>query len=76
MKLEGRRPLGSSRRRWEDNIKMDLRDIVLVRVHRIHLAQDTYHWRGVVSTEMKLGVSAKGGKFFTNWATLSFSRTV
>jgi hypothetical protein len=37
---EGRRPLGRPRRRWEDNIKMDLRDIGFGDVDWIHLAQD------------------------------------
>jgi hypothetical protein len=39
-KPEGRRPLGRPRRRWEDNIKMDLGEIGLGDVDWIHLAQD------------------------------------
>jgi hypothetical protein len=38
---EGRRPLGRPRRRWEDNIKMDLREIAFGDVDWIHLAQDS-----------------------------------
>jgi hypothetical protein len=37
---EGRRPLGRPRRRWEDNIKMDLKEIGFVDVDWIHWAQD------------------------------------
>jgi hypothetical protein len=46
-KLEGRRPLGSPRRRWEDNIKIDLRKIVGEGVNWIPLAQDRDQWRGL-----------------------------
>jgi hypothetical protein len=37
---EGRRPLGRPRRRWEENIKMDLREIGFEDMNWIHLAQD------------------------------------
>jgi hypothetical protein len=43
-KLEGRRPLGRPRHRWEDNIKMDLREIKYGDVDWIHLAQDRDRW--------------------------------
>jgi hypothetical protein len=39
-KPEGNRPLGRPRRRWEDNIKMDLREIGWAGMDWIHLAQD------------------------------------
>jgi hypothetical protein len=39
-KPEGNRPLGRPRRRWEDNIRMDVREIVWEGVDWIHLAQD------------------------------------
>jgi hypothetical protein len=48
---EGRRPLGRPRRRWEDNIKMDLREIGFVVVDWIHWAQDRDRWRVLVNTE-------------------------
>jgi hypothetical protein len=51
---EGRRQLGRPRRRWEDNVKMDLREIGFGDV--IHLAQDTDRWRAVVNTVMNLCV--------------------
>jgi ribosome biogenesis protein Nip4 len=49
---EGKRPLGRPRRRWEDNIKMDLREIGFGDVDWIHLAQDSDRWRAVVNTVM------------------------
>jgi hypothetical protein len=55
-KPEGRRPLGRPRRRWVDNIKMDLREIGWVGVDWVVLAQDRDHWRALVNTEMKLRV--------------------
>jgi hypothetical protein len=53
--LEGKRPLRRSRCRWEDNIKMDLKETGLQRVEWIHLVQD--RWRAVVHTVMNLRVS-------------------
>jgi hypothetical protein len=47
---EGRRPLGIPRRRWEDNIKIDLREIGFGDVDWIHLAQDMDRWRALVNT--------------------------
>jgi hypothetical protein len=49
---EGRRPLGRLRRRWEDNIKMDLREIGFGDVDWIRWAQDRDRWRAVVNTVM------------------------
>jgi hypothetical protein len=53
---EGRRPLGRSRRRWEDNIKMDLREIGFGYVDWIHWAQDRHRWRAYVDAVMNLRV--------------------
>jgi hypothetical protein len=53
---EGRRPLGRPRRRWEDNIKMNLREIGFGDVDWIHWAQDRDRWRALVSTVMNLRV--------------------
>jgi hypothetical protein len=55
-KPEGKRPLGRARRRWEDGIKMDLREIGWRGVEWIHLAQDRDRWRAVVNTVMNLRV--------------------
>jgi hypothetical protein len=49
---EGRRPLGRPRRRWEDNIKMNLGEIGFGDVEWIHLAQDRDTWRALVNTVM------------------------
>jgi hypothetical protein len=53
---EGKRPLGRPRRRWEDNIKMDLREIGIDGSNWIRLAQDRVQWRAFVSTVMNLQV--------------------
>jgi hypothetical protein len=51
-KPEGKRPLGRSRRRWVNNIKMDLRDIELDGIDWIDLAQDRDQWRALMNTAM------------------------
>jgi hypothetical protein len=53
---EGKRPLGRLRRRWVDNIKMDLREIEWDSVDWIDMAQDRDRWRALVNTEMNLRV--------------------
>jgi hypothetical protein len=55
---KGRRSLGRPRRRWEDGVRMDLREIGLGRVDWIRLAQDRERWRAVVSAVMNLRVLA------------------
>jgi hypothetical protein len=57
-KREGKRPLGRPRRRWEDGIRMDLREIVLGCVYLIRLSQDRDRRRAVVSAVMNLRVLA------------------
>jgi hypothetical protein len=51
-KPEGKRPLGRPRRRWIDNIKMDLSEIGLNVVDWIGLAQDRLRWRALVNSVM------------------------
>jgi hypothetical protein len=53
---EGRRPLGRPRRRWEDNMKMVLREIGFRDVDWIHWAQDRDRWWVLVNTVMNLRV--------------------
>ena len=53
---EGRRPLGRLRRRWEDNIKMDLQEVGCGYVDSIELAQDRDGWRTLVTAVMNLRV--------------------
>jgi hypothetical protein len=54
---EGRSPLGRPRRRWEDSIEMDLREIGFGDVDWIDWAQDRDRWRALVNTVMNLRVS-------------------
>jgi hypothetical protein len=58
-KPEGKRPLGRSRRRWMDNIKIDLREIGWDGVDRIEMAQDRDQWRALVNTVLKPSGSIK-----------------
>jgi hypothetical protein len=53
---EGKRPLGRPRRRWEDNINMDLGEIGVDGANWIRLAQDRVKWRASVNTVMNLRV--------------------
>jgi hypothetical protein len=55
-RLEGKRPLGRPRRRWEDNNKMDLREIGIDEANWIQLAEDKVQWRTFVNTAMELRV--------------------
>jgi hypothetical protein len=54
---EGRRPLGRPRRRWEDNIKMDLQEMDWGGIDWIDMAQDRDRWRAVVNAVMNLRVA-------------------
>jgi len=53
---EGRRLLGRPRRRWEDNIRMDLREVGCGGMGWMELAQDRYRWCALVSAVMNLRV--------------------
>jgi hypothetical protein len=66
VKREGKRPLGRLRRRWEDNIKMDLRRTGWCGMDWIHLGQDTDQWRALVNTAMN----------FSRWTRLHVSYLV
>jgi hypothetical protein len=52
-KPEGKRPLGRSRRRWKDNIKMDVQEVGGGRGDWMELAQNRDGWRTLVSTVKK-----------------------
>ena len=56
-KLEGKRPLGRPRRRWEDNIKMDLQEVLCAGVDWIELVRDRDRWRALVNAATNLRVS-------------------
>jgi hypothetical protein len=55
-KLEGKRPLGRPRRRWIDNIKVDLLETGVSVLDWIGLAPDRYRWRAIVNSVMNNGV--------------------
>jgi hypothetical protein len=55
-KPEEKRPLGRPRRRWEDNIRIDLREIGWGGMDWIHLAQNRDQWRALVNTAMNLWI--------------------
>ena len=55
-KIEGKRPLGKPRHRWEDNIKMYLQEVGRGCGDWLELAQDRDRWRALVSTVMDLRV--------------------
>jgi hypothetical protein len=57
-KPEGKRPLGIPRRRWNDGIRMDFREIGWRSVDWIQLARDRDRWRALVNTVMNLRVLA------------------
>jgi hypothetical protein len=54
---ERKRPLGRPRRRWEDNVRMTVREIEWEDVDWIHLAQDGDRWLAVVNTVMNIWVT-------------------
>jgi hypothetical protein len=55
-KPEGKRPLGRLRRRWVDNIRMDLLELEWGDVNWMGLAQDRYRWRALVNSVLNLRV--------------------
>jgi hypothetical protein len=71
VKLEVKRPLGRPRRRWEDNIKMDLQEVECGGVDWIELAKDRDSWRKLVSAVMNLRFPGNVGKFLTSCKLVS-----
>jgi hypothetical protein len=55
---------GRPRRRLEDNIRMDLREVRRKVVDWMHVAQDRDHWQALVNNSNELSGSIKGGEFF------------
>jgi len=55
-KPEGKRPLERPRRRWEDNIKMDIQEVGFRGMDWIELAPDRDRWRALVNAAMNLRV--------------------
>ena len=73
-KPEGRRPLGRPRRRWVDNIRLDLQEVGCGYMDWIGLAQDRDRWWTLVSVIMNLRVPWNAGNFLTSCKPVSFSR--
>ena len=73
-KPEGRRPLGRPRRRWVDNITMDLQEVGCGYMDWIGLAQDRDRWRTLVSAVMNLRFPWNVGIFLSSCKPVSFSR--
>ena len=53
----GKRPLGRSTRRWEDNVRINLKEIGINKRNWIDLAQDRGYWRALVNAALNLRVS-------------------
>jgi hypothetical protein len=73
-KSEEKRLIGRPRRRWMDNIKMDLKDIGWGYMDWIDLAQDRDQWRALAGTVMNLWVPWNAGKLLSSCVTGDFSR--
>ena len=73
-KPEGKIPLGRPRRRWVDNIRMDLHEVGCGYMDWIGLAQDRDRWRTLVSAVMNLRFPWNAGNFLTSCKSVSCSR--
>jgi len=65
-KPEGKRPLGRPRRRWEENIKMDLQEVGGSCGDRMELTQDRKSWKALVSTVKNFRFPQNAGNFLTS----------
>jgi len=73
-KHEGKSPLGRTRRRWDDNINMDLQEVVSGCMDCTDLAQDRDRWRALVNAVMYLRVPWNVGNFLVGWKPVSLLR--
>ena len=73
-KPEGRRPMGRPRRRWVNNIRMDLQEVGCGYTDWIGSAQDRDRWRTLVSAVMNLRIPWNAGNFLTSCKPVSFPR--
>jgi hypothetical protein len=63
----------TSRLRWDNKVKMDLKKIGWEDMDWIDIVQDRENWQVLVNTLLKLEIPWNGGNFLTSWATVSFS---
>ena len=63
---EGNRSFGRTRRRWEDNIEMDLQEMGCGGMEWIQVAQDRDSWRTLANAVMNLRVPSNEGNFLSN----------
>jgi hypothetical protein len=75
-KPEGKIPLGRPRRRWVDNIRMDLVEVGWGDVDWIGLAQEMNRWRALVNSVLNLRVPRNAGKLSSGLTTGSLSSSV
>jgi len=73
-KPDEEKTLGRPRRRWEDNIKLDLQEVGCGCMDWIELAQDRDRWRALVNAVTNLRFPQNVGNFLTSWKPVSFSR--
>jgi hypothetical protein len=73
-KPEGKRQLGRTNRRWEDNIKAGLQEVGCLRMDWIGLALVRDGWRELVNAVMNLQVPQNTGNFLTSDKPFNFSR--
>jgi hypothetical protein len=71
---EGKRPLGRSRRKWKDNIKMDLQGVRCGDMGWIEQAQDKNRWWAFVNAVINFRADKTKGNFLTSWEPVSVSR--
>jgi hypothetical protein len=65
-KPEGKRPLARPRRRWEDNIKLNLQEVVCGGTDWIELAQERNRWRALVNAVMNHRAPSNSGNFLNS----------
>jgi len=64
-KSEGKRPLRKPRRKWEDNIKIDIQEVGCGDMDLFDLAQDMDRWRALMNALINLRVPYNAGNFLT-----------
>jgi hypothetical protein len=74
-KPEGKRPLGRPRRRWVDNIRMDLGEVGWGGVDLIGLDQDRNRWRALVNSVLNLRFPKNAGKLSSGLTTGGLSKS-